>query len=455
MALIALVDDEQAVTATLRLFLTERGHSVSAYNSPRHALTAIVQQPVEPDIIFTDMRMPDMQGTELLQKLREAGITSEVIVVTAFAQDEHALRALELGAYDYITKPYRLEEIQFLVGRALEKRRIKAENQALKDQSPDVLFRSEAMQSILELVKRVATVNSPVLISGESGAGKEVIAREIWRRSLRAQTPFIPINCGAIPDNLVESELFGHMKGSFTGADADKPGLFETANNGTLFLDEVGELPLQAQIKLLRVLQEQKLRRVGSNQEIPTNARLLFATNRDLQQSVRTGKFREDLYYRINVVEIVIPPLRERRDDIVPLAEHFALRVATRYGISFHFSPDHLDFLRSHSFPGNVRELQNWVERTIILGELSPQKKPHVPAAIAALPADTNPLDKYYEQILAGTIPYEEALRQIERLWLERAYADSSGSQTEAASLLHLSLRQFRYRFENRINPER
>lgn len=449
MASIILIDDEVAVTTTLRLFLAEKGYAVTVYNSPRQALQAIVQAPIEPDVILTDVRMPEMTGTELLQRIREEGLQSEVIVVTAFAQDDHALRAMELGAYDYITKPYQLEEVQFLIRRALEKRRIRAEIQLLRDPSPELLFRSEAMQDVLAVVKRVATVNSPVLITGESGVGKEVIAREIWRRSLRATAPFIPINCGAIPEALMESELFGHVRGAFTGAETDKVGLFASADKGTLLLDEVGELPLPMQVKLLRVLQDHRIRPVGGTSETSADIRFILATNRDLREAVRAGRFREDLLYRINVVEITIPPLRKRRDDIVPLAEHFALRVASRYGIVFAFSDSHREYLMRHDFPGNVRELQNWVERTVILGELDPSRdRPH---AVVADGTSHELMDQLYEQIVLGALPYEEAVRHIERRWLERAYTECKGVQTDAAAHLHLSLRQFRYRFEQRL----
>ena len=449
MASIILIDDEVAVTTTLRLFLAEKGYTVTVYNSPRQALQAIVQAPVEPDVILTDVRMPEMTGTELLQRIREEGLQSEVIVVTAFAQDDHALRAMELGAYDYITKPYRLEEVQFLIRRALEKRRIRAEIQLLRDPSPELLFRSEAMQDVLAVVKRVATVNSPVLITGESGVGKEVIAREIWRRSLRATAPFIPINCGAIPEALMESELFGHVRGAFTGADIDKVGLFASADKGTLLLDEVGELPLPMQVKLLRVLQDHRIRPVGGTAETSADIRFILATNRDLREAIRAGRFREDLLYRINVVEITIPPLRKRRDDIVPLAEHFALRVASRYGIAFAFSDAHREYLLRHDFPGNVRELQNWVERTVILGELDPSRdRPHT---FVTNGTSHELMDLLYDQIVLGILPYEEAVRQIERQWLERAYTECKGIQTDAAAHLHLSLRQFRYRFEQRF----
>ncbi len=450
---IVLIDDESSALQTLQFFLRDEGYLVSAYNSSTLALQEIQTFDQQPDVILTDLRMPELDGIKLLRKLRKANIQSEVIVLTAYADDKDAIEAFALGAYDYMTKPYQLDELKVLVQRAVEKQRLRQENTNLKasikrERIHTLVAHSDQMQSIDQMVDTIAPTDTTILITGESGVGKEVLAREIWRRSQRSDEAFLAINCGAIPESLLESELFGHLKGSFTGADKDKKGFFEQANNGTLFLDEIGELAMDAQVKLLRVLQEHTVRSIGSTKETNVNVRLVCATNKNLEEMVQRGVFREDLYYRVNVIHIHIPPLRERPADVLPLAQHFAHMFSARHNREdYSFSDEDLQYINNHSFPGNIRELQNWVERRTILGKNTVRQ---ILSQTASIDPQNNPnlidMEQIYLQILKGDLPYDEAMGMLESKLLQRAMLDAHDRVGAAASILGLTLRQMRYK---------
>ncbi len=447
-AKILVVDDEPSVRETLGILLEEEGYSTEFAESAESALAFVSEHPV--DLILTDVRMDEMSGVDLLRAAKQHDDAVEVIVMTAYGSTEDAVEAMKLGAYDYLTKPFNLDELRVLVRRALEKRALGTENERLREQlrshlaAGQMVVASAAMNRLLELVQRVAKVDATVLITGESGVGKEIVARSIHELGSRCERPFVAVNCGALPENLVEAELFGHEKGAFTGADRAKPGLVEQADGGTLFLDEIGELPMAAQVKLLRVVQELLVRRLGGQRERKLDVRFVAATNRDLEAQVQAGTFREDLFYRLNVFRIDVPPLRERRDDIPVLAREFCLQSCQRIGIEpLEIEPDVLDALMTYDFPGNVRELQNVVERAVILssgGRLSLQD----------LPSEFNPGSVNRG---GGDLPepsdgfdVEAYMASIERALFIAALDKANGVRNRAAELLGLSFRQFRYK---------
>jgi DNA-binding NtrC family response regulator len=372
MACILVVDDEAAMRITLALPLRQRGHQVSQAASLANGLAQIRAEAF--DLVLTDLRLGDGDGLEILKAVKESCPEVEVILMTAYGSVESAVEAMKLGAFDYLLKPFNPEELFLRVDKALERVSLRREVANLRSQVRErfthsgIVSQSSAMQKVLEMVSRVAQSDTTVLIEGESGTGKELIAKAIHHQSPRARGPFVAINCGALPEPLLESELFGHVKGAFTGAIAHKMGLFEEANGGTVLLDEIGETPLPIQVKLLRVLQERQVRRVGSNTSTAVNIRILAATNKHLSQLVRTGAFREDLYYRLNVIPFALPPLRQRPEDIPLLAMHFLKKYATDMGKTMPSLPaDTLDLLTHYPWPGNVRELENVMERAVVL----------------------------------------------------------------------------------------
>jgi len=378
-----IVDDELHVRESLGSWFTEDGYEVATAASGKEALAILGRRHF--DVIITDIKMPGMDGLELQRRIREIDPETAVILVTAYASVSTAVQALKEGAYDYLVKPFDPEELSRVVEKACEKIRLKEENVALKQRiagiTPEIVAgKSREMQRVLELVESVAPTETTVLIRGESGTGKELIARLIHAKSPRAFGPLVAVNCGALPEGVLESELFGHEKGAFTGASARRKGKLELADGGTLFLDEIGEISPKVQVELLRALEDHKIVRVGGIQEISVDFRVVCATNRDLEEAVRDGTFREDLYYRINVFQITIPPLRDRPEDIMPLAEHYLKKFAAAMGRRVTgFSPAARELMLKYDWPGNVRELANAVERALVVcreGEIEPDFLP-------------------------------------------------------------------------------
>jgi two-component system response regulator PilR (NtrC family) len=449
MASILVVDDEQSMREFLSILLGKRGHEVSTASDLAGALARL--GPADLDLVITDLRLGRDSGLDVLRAVKAESPATEVVVVTAFATTENAIQAMKLGAYDYVLKPFKVDELQLVVEKALEHRALLAENRVLRHQvggpGPDQLIgHAPAIEEVRKLVEKVAPARTTVLITGESGTGKEVVARAIHARSGRRETPFVAINCGAIPEGLIESELFGHEKGSFTGASEQRSGLFEVAGAGTLFLDEVGDLPLPVQVKLLRALQERKIRRVGGSRDIAVAARIVAATNRDLGEEVKAGRFREDLYYRLNVIQLKLPPLRERREDLPEFCRHFVERFAADLGRAPPgLPPETLALLQAWPWPGNLRELANVLERAVTLcdgGQLEPEL---LPASMRGGAAGPRVADAPGELPPEG-LDLQAHLDAIERRVLEQALARAGGVKTEAARLLSMTFRSFRYR---------
>ena len=371
-ARILIVDDEEIIIRSCLRILDDESYQVDAVQSGLEALRKVEENPY--DIVVLDIMMPGIDGLEVLQQIKERHPDVDVVMVTGLSQIQTAVKAMKLGAFDYLSKPFDPDELKLVVGRALERRRLVSENRSLKDEVSskyrfeNIIGSSPPMQAVYRLIAKCAPTNTTVLITGESGTGKEMIARAIHYNSLRKDHPFVTVDCNTLSENLLESELFGHVKGSFTGAATSKRGMFEVANNGTLFLDEFGNIPLSTQAKLLRVIQEREFRAVGSTEVQKTNVRLVAATNKDLKAMVAEGTFREDLYYRVNVFPIQAPALRERRDDIPALAFHFLRSHCGELGKKVpEISDGAMSLLTSYSWPGNVRELENAIQRAVIL----------------------------------------------------------------------------------------
>ncbi|MEK6697516.1 MAG: sigma-54 dependent transcriptional regulator [Nitrospirota bacterium] len=367
---VLLIEDDKLMRVTVEDALRAAGYDVVSFEEGKKALAALGDSLF--DVAVTDVKLPDLDGFEIVRAVTGTR-NAPVIVMTAFGTIKDAVEAMRLGAFDYITKPFSLEEFLLLVGRAMEVKKLRDENFRLKRdigkcfRAPNIVGESQVMKHVFSLVDRVAATDSTVLILGESGTGKELIASAIHYQSGRKDKPLIKVNCAALPEGLIESELFGHERGAFTGAVKRKPGRFELADGGTIFLDEVGDLPPAAQAKLLRVLQERTIERIGGTESIKVDVRLIAATNKSLEDEVKAGRFREDLFYRLNVIPITLPPLRERREDIPALAAFFLERYGRRLGRTVRFSKEALESIMSHDFPGNVRELENVIERTVTL----------------------------------------------------------------------------------------
>ncbi len=447
-----LVEDEPGLRQMMEILFRRQGYAVVSAPGCRVALDAIESAPQPFPAIVTDLSMPDGSGLDVLAAAKSRSPSTQVILVTAHSTIENALEAMRSGAYDFVAKPFEAGELAALVGKAIEKQSIVAENERLKAQisrisgGGDVLGKSAAMRQVLELATRVAAAKTTVIITGESGTGKERLARHIHERSDRASAPFLVVNCGALPEALMESELFGHEKGAFTGASSKSLGLFREAEGGTVLLDEVGELPLSLQVKLLRVLQERTVKPVGAAQEVPVQVRVLAATNRDVEADVASGKFRQDLYYRLNVIRLTLPPLRERAEDIPLLAERFIQRFSAEMGKEVvGFTPDGLRALTAYGFPGNVRELENVIERAVALsgsrliglGDLPEAISGHASApapSLLTLPAKGFNLD--------------DVLGEAERRLLLEALERTGGVRKHAAELLGITFRSLRYRLQ-------
>jgi len=394
-----IVDDERHVRESLSHWFTEDGYDTVTAGGGREALELLGRRDV--DVIVSDIKMPGMDGLELQHRILERNPHVAIILVTAYASVATAVQALKEGAYDYMVKPFDPEQLSQVVARAYEKVKLSTENETLKErlsaaEPPFVTGTSRAMAKVMELVDMVAPTDTSVLIRGESGTGKELIARLIHLRSQRAYGPVVAVNCGALSESLLESELFGHEKGAFTGASSRRTGKIELADGGTLFLDEVGEVTPKVQVELLRALEERTITRVGGNQEIPVNFRLVTATNRDLEAAIRDGDFRDDLFFRINVFTITIPPLRERREDILPIAEHFLRRFGAAMGRPIRgFSAEAKDLILDYAWPGNVRELANAVERALVVCRGEEVGAEHLPIAAHAHAVDPGLVGDY------------------------------------------------------------
>jgi two-component system response regulator AtoC len=384
---VLVVDDEENIRLVLETLLKRTGYQVETAHSGEQALSRI--DAFGPDVVITDVRMPKMGGLDLLTTLRAKNNPATVIVMSAYGNVDAAIEAMKAGAYDYIQKPFKPDEVVLALRKAEERELLRRENNALRQEIrkehrfEDILAKSAAMQGIFRTISKIADFKTTVLISGESGVGKELVARAVHSRGSRANHPFVAVNCGAIPENLLESELFGHRRGAFTDAIADRKGLFEEADGGTLFLDEIGELPLGLQVKLLRALQEESIRRLGDTKDLKIDVRIIAATHRDLLAETKLGRFREDLFYRLNVLPIVVPPLRERREDIALLVEHFVARNNARLGTQVRgLDNEARRLLFEYPWPGNVRELENTIERAMVLAEGDQIVAPDLPERV-------------------------------------------------------------------------
>ena len=445
---ILVVDDVRSMREFLEIFFRREGYDVTTAGDVESALLCVENDDF--DLIITDIQMPEKTGLDLLRSARDLSPETVVIVITAFATTDTAIAAMKEGAYDYITKPFKVDEIRLVVEKALEKKLLSRENRRLRTElrgqarHRSIIGSSPALQRVFDLIAQVADTKTNVLITGESGTGKELVARDIHAQSGRRDKPFVAVNCGAIPENLLESELFGHVKGAFTGAVSNKDGLFETAENGTLFLDEIGELSPSLQVKLLRVLQEKVIRRVGGTSDLRVDVRILSATNRNLSDEVVAGRFREDLYYRLNVIQIPLPALSERRDDIPLLVHHFMEKFNHELGKNVEgVAEGAMSKLLAYRYPGNVRELENVIERAVALS-----RDPLID--IDSLPPT---LTKVAESKLSTQIPpegvdLEGLLANYERTMLREALRMTEGVKKRAAQLLAVSFRSFRYRLE-------
>lgn len=444
---ILVVDDEENMRLMLQSMLKRQGYDVSL--APDGAAALQLAQEIPHDYILSDIRMPEMDGQALLARLLEQGITAPVIMMSAYGTLDLAIQCMKQGAYDFISKPFKSDEILLVLKKADERERLKRENQRLREEIGreyafgSIVSKNSKMLEIFSLVTKVCDYKTTVLILGESGTGKELIARALHYNSVRKKRPFVAVNCGAIPEQLLESELFGHVKGAFTDARSDKTGLFEQADGGTLFLDEIGEMPLSLQVKLLRVLQDEEIRRVGGNSSRKVDVRVVSATATDLEGAVRSGRFREDLFFRLNVFVLALPPLRERQEDIPLLVAHFLAKYAERFGKPVPVcEKDALQALLSSSWPGNVRELENCIERGMVLCNENSFTRECLPERFqAATKSGGSSWDK-------DLLSIKEAQEQMERTLISRALEKTGGNRTHAARLLEISHRALLYKLK-------
>ena len=440
-----IVDDEASLRDFLTIVFEEEGWTVTSAGSVAEGTAALCE--IDPDIVLCDLMMPDGSGLEILRLVNKQHANVPVVMITAYTSAKSAVEALKAGAYDYLAKPFDVDELKIVLEKAVERRDLEHENvylrQALEERFTfsSIIGKSRRMQEIFRIIERIGGTTSTVLITGESGTGKELVARAIHAHS-KQPGRFVSVNCGALPENLLESELFGHEKGAFTGAIREKKGLFQEADRGTLFLDEIGEMSPPVQIKLLRVLQERTIRRVGGNVEIPVNVRIVAASNQDLTQAIERGDFREDLFYRINVIPIVLPPLRERREDIPMMVEHFIEKFSVQMNVPpKKVSVDAMEAIEAHSWPGNVRELENVIERIVALdpGDLITRRS--LPESVTG---DAYRSPATFDLPSEG-LDLEAHLEEIGKTLMIRALERTGGVQKEAAALLGMSFRSFRY----------
>lgn len=435
---IVVIDDDNEMRSLVQDHLQAQNYQVHGFHSPVLALEKILNDDLIPDLIITDLQMPDISGIDVMRRTKAHRPKTPVIVMTAFGSIESAVDAMKKGAFDYLTKPFKLSELNIVVTRALEMGRLTKENNLLRAEVKKgfsaglITGKSKPIRDLINLIQRIAPANSSVLITGESGTGKEVVARTLHQMSHRADKPFVAINCTAIPETLLESELFGHAKGSFTGADKRKMGLFEEAQGGTLFLDEIGDMDLSLQAKLLRVLQERKIRPVGETKDIDVDVRVIAATHKDLKKAIREGLFREDLFYRLNVIPVVIPPLRHRREDIPLLAQTFLEKYAAiNNSIARGFSPSALLLLVNRSWPGNVRELENLVERLVVLA-----RNPIISEEEIPLPENED-VDTFFASSAQNLITLEE----MEKRYIQYVLTKTGGKKDKTAHILGINRR--------------
>lgn len=448
---ILVVDDEKSMREFLSIALSHEGYNVVTAENGHKAIKLLRE--IAPELVITDMKMPEKTGIDVLKEAKEINPYLPVIMITAYSSTEDAVGAMKLGAADYITKPFKLDEIKRVIRSALEKDALRKENiylkKALKDKYnfSNIVGKSGRMLKVFEVIKHVSEGKSTVLITGESGTGKELVARAIHFNSPRREKPFLSVNCAALPEQLLESELFGHEKGAFTGAVSTKRGLLEVADGGSFFLDEVGEMPLSIQVKLLRVLQEREFKRVGGIKDVAVDVRVIAATGQDLELAVKEKKLRESLYYRLNVVPIKLPPLRERKEDIPLLVEHFIKKYSEQEDkVPVSLTEDAMRCLEKYHWPGNVRELENVIEHAIAVtadGIISKQLLPE--DVMSCQPTHLSHMDQMH---VKGGIDLEETLGEIEKTYLLSALENAGGVKIKAAELLNLSFRSLRYRLK-------
>ena len=449
---ILIVDDEESIREFLEIMLKKEGYEVSTAEDGLKAQELLKKKTF--DMIISDLQMPHVTGIELLKHVKESYPDTVFMLITAFGTTETAVEAMKMGAYDYLTKPFKIDEVRLNVNNALKHQNLEVENRSLKKELTkeysfqNLVGNSTEMHRIFDLVKRVSQSPTNILITGESGTGKEMVAKAIHYNGLLKDKPFITINCGAIPEALMESEMFGHKKGSFTGAISDKSGLFEVADGGTLFLDEVGELPMTIQVKLLRAIQERVIRRVGATDDIKVDVRIVAATNRNLEDMVAKNTFRQDLYFRLNVINIKAPSLRERRDDIPSLAKHFLAKYNERLHKNIAgISEEAMELLKKYDYPGNVRELENIIERTVALeggATILPESLP----PFVNTPQGRKMASSHEIEIGAEGVDLDKIMGQIEKELLVKGIHAANGVKKKAAKLLHISFRSMRYRVE-------
>jgi two-component system response regulator PilR (NtrC family) len=446
---ILVVDDERSMRELLAIVLKREGHDVLLADNGRSAVELLEKEQIE--LLISDIRMPDMSGVEVLGAAQRLNPDIIGIMITAYASTDTAVEALRLGAYDYVSKPFNVDELKLKVRKALERKRLQQENVLLRralqtsHQFSNIIGKSGSMQAVFQLIQTIAPTTSTVLVTGESGTGKELVARAIHFNSTRKDRPFVALNCGALPETLLESELFGHMRGAFTGAESNKKGLVEVADKGTIFLDEIGEMSAMMQVKLLRVLQERKFRRLGGTDEIEADIRIIAATNRDLSRLVGEAKFREDLYYRINVIPVQLPPLRERTDDISLLTDHFLAKYSKQMEKAVTgVAADAMRCLQNYPWPGNIRELENAIERAVALERSATVRLASLPDHVqkGTPPGSGSARDAGLPD---SGFDLEQHVQEIEREYLVEALRRTDGVKSRAAELLGMSFRQFRY----------
>jgi two-component system response regulator PilR (NtrC family) len=448
---ILVADDEQSMREFLEIMLKKEGYKVSLASNGDEVVKLVDNDLF--DLVLLDIRMPKLDGISALKKIKANAPETIVIMITAYASADTAIKAMKEGAYDYITKPFKVEEIKLIIKNALEKKNLQKENILLKQVVRDryhfgnIIGQSSKMMALYDLLEKVSPTKTNILITGESGTGKELVAKAIHYNSPRKEKPFVTLNCGAIPESLIESELFGHMKGAFTDAIATKKGLFEVADEGTIFLDEISELPLLMQVKLLRVLQDKEFKRVGGTEDIRVDVRIISATNKDLEEAVKEKRFREDLFYRLNVIQIKLPPLRDRKEDIQILASHFLKKYSEELNKNIlKISPEALQILLSYEYPGNVRELQNIIERAVALESSQELTAHNLSSYLSEQPfLKKGPIDI---EIPNEGIDLEKMVEDLERTLLLKALDKTKGIKKKAAELLHINFRSMRYRLE-------
>jgi len=451
---ILIVDDELSMREVLEMLLRKNGYRATCADSGRAAIDQMKKKRF--DLLLLDIRLGDMDGIEVLKSAKDRDADVVVIMISAHATAETAVDAMNAGAYDYVPKPFDTDELLLTIEKALDLKNLDKENHSLDDALKETLHfgrivgNSPRMQYIYGLIRQVSETDTSVLVTGESGTGKELIARAIHEESQRRDEPFVAINCGGIPETLMESELFGHKKGSFTGADKDKKGLFQAAHKGSIFLDEIGELPIPVQVKLLRAIQERTFKPVGSNEDISVDIRIISATNKNLEEEVIGGRFREDLFYRLNVIEIKIPPLRERKADLRLLAQYFLDEYSRKMKKEMtKISSYAIDLLTKYDFPDNVRELENLIERSVALSSTNILLPDSLAMSIHKRRWVEGIKDKRYDldEVVNG-VSLDIILVDIERAYLERALEESKGNKQKAAELLDINIRSLRYRLE-------